>query len=106
MADLASGVLLRLRRKAQKGIDFALSEKLKGFDQWVGDPVDVFGGRPRAALPFRPRSDQQPAPPPPRSRHCRRTQSFQDPKLPHLGGNLQRWVACDLQTSSRSPKFG
>jgi hypothetical protein len=30
-----------------------------------------------------------------------RTQRFA-----HLGGNLQRWVAWDLQTSSRSPKFG
>src|SRR5712671_4127894 len=46
-------------------------------------------GRPGAALPFRPRSDQQPVPPPQRSRHCRRAQGFQEPQLPHLGGNLQ-----------------
>ena len=35
--------------------------------------------RPGAALPLSPRSDQQPLPPTPRSRHCCRGQSFQEP---------------------------
>jgi putative transposase len=36
---------------------------------------------------------KQPLPPPPRSCHCRRAQSFQEPKLPPLGRNLRPWVA-------------
>ena len=50
-------------------------------------------GRPGAAVPFSPRSDQQPVPSPPRSRHCCRAQSFQDPNIPGLGRNLQCGLA-------------
>src|SRR5215471_11386222 len=46
-------------------------------------------GRPGAAVPFSPRSDQQPVPSPPRSRHCCRAQSFQEPNISGLGRNLQ-----------------
>ena len=41
-----------------------------------------------AALPPRPRPDQQPLPPPSRSRHCRRAQSFQEREIPDLGRSL------------------
>jgi hypothetical protein len=35
--------------------------------------------------------------PPPRSRRCRRAQSFQDPKVPDLGGNLRCGLAINSQ---------
>ena len=53
-------------------------------------------GRPGAAIPFSPRSDQQPLPPPPRSCHCRRAQSFEDPKIQDLGRNLQCVLAINF----------
>ena len=49
-----------------------------------------------AAIPFSPRSDQQPLPPPPRSCHCRRAQSFEDPKIQDLGRNLQCVLAINF----------
>jgi hypothetical protein len=48
--------------------------------------------RPGASLSLSPRSDQQRVPSPPRSRHRRRAQSFQNAEIPGPGGNLQHWV--------------
>ena len=62
-------------------------------------------GRPRAALPFSPRSDQQPIPSPPRSRHCCRAQSFQNPHISGLGRDLQHGLSMKflLNFASRLP---
>jgi putative transposase len=62
-------------------------------------------GRPGAAVPLRPRSDQQPLPSPPRSYHCRRAQSIQDRKIPDLGRNLQCGLAIGFSIHCRSPKI-
>jgi hypothetical protein len=50
-------------------------------------------GRPGAAVPLRTRSDQQPLPSLPRSRHCRRVQGIEDPEIRELGRNLQCGMA-------------
>ena len=61
--------------------------------------------RPGAAVPFSPRSDQQPFPPPPRSRHCCRAQSFQNPEISGLGRNLQHGLPMKflMNIASRLP---
>src|SRR5271165_1481948 len=61
---------------------------------------------PGAALPLSPRSDQQPVPSPPRSRHCRRAQSFQDSDIPGLGANLQLRLAINPSAHCKSPASG
>jgi hypothetical protein len=52
---------------------------------------------------FLSRSDQQPLPPSPRSRHCRRAQSFQEPNIPGLGRNLWHGLAINPNTHCQSP---
>jgi hypothetical protein len=54
-------------------------------------------GRSGAALPLSPRSDHQRPSSPPRSRHRRCAQSFQDPDISGLGGNLQHWLRMDSE---------
>jgi hypothetical protein len=61
--------------------------------------------RPGAAVPFSPRSDQQPIPSPPRSRHCCRAQSFRNPEISGLGRNLQHGLPMKflMNIASRLP---
>jgi DDE domain len=54
------------------------------------------------AVPLSSRSDQQPVPSPPRSRHCRRAQSLQDADIPSLGRNL-RLYRYDLNRNFTPP---
>ena len=35
---------LRLRRKAQKGVDLSFHEQLDRLERGIGDPVDILGG--------------------------------------------------------------